>query len=300
MKDQLRSMTGFAEASAQDGGRRVAVSVRAVNHRFFDLHVHLPEGLEALEMVVRQKVREAVRRGHIDVYVRVQFAGAPEVKVNRQAAELYLRVVRELQSEFDVRGDADLGAILRLPGVVEVAPPVEASETERVGEALGRTLGEALSRLNLMRQAEGARLGEEMARMTERIEETVGKIEQLGEGTRKAYAERLHQRVHELLGQSPLDPGRLAQEVAQMAARSDTTEEMTRLRSHVVEFRHVLDGLSEAGKKLDFLCQEMQREVNTTLAKTPALGPDGLEITRLGLAAKAEVEKLREQVQNIE
>lgn len=300
MSGRLRSMTGFAEAAVQDGGRRVAAMVRSVNHRFFDLHVHLPEGLESLETVVRQIVREGVRRGHLDVYVRIEFAGAPEVRVNRHAAQLYLNAVRELQSEFSVTGETDLSAILRLPGVVEVAAPVEANETERVAEVLGRTLGEAIDRLNRMREAEAARLAEEMAQGTARICETVEKLDLLGEAARKLYTERLRERVRELMGQHSLDPGRLSQEVAQVAARSDATEEMARMRSHVAEFRRVIEGSSEAGKKLDFLCQEMQREVNTTLAKAPALGPDGLEITRLGLAMKAEVEKLREQVQNIE
>ncbi|HVB35317.1 MAG TPA: YicC/YloC family endoribonuclease [Patescibacteria group bacterium] len=300
MTTGLRSMTGFAEAAAPDGGHRVRASVRSVNHRFFDLHVHLPEGLEALETVVRREVREAVRRGHVDVYVRLESAGAPEVRVNRKAAELYLRAVEELKEEFRVHGEPDLSAILRLPGVVEAATRLDAGEAERLGEVLARTLGEALGRLNQMRQAEGARLGEEMVRIMERIGENVGSIEVLAGKAKEDYAERLRERIRELLGQNPADPGRLAQEAAQMAARSDATEEMARLRSHVVAFQGVLGEPSEAGKKLDFLCQEMQREVNTTLSKAPALGPDGLEITRLALAVKAEVEKLREQVQNIE
>lgn len=300
MTARLRSMTGFAEAAAQDGGRRVAVSVRSVNHRFFDLHVHLPEGLEALETLVRRAVREAVRRGHVDVYVRLESAGAPEVRVNRDVAGLYLKAIRELQGECGVPGETDLSTVLRLPGVVELAAPVEADESERIGEMLGTTLGKALDRLNQMRQGEGARLSEEMAKIAGRIGEDVEKIERLGKRARIAYTERLRERIRDLLGQNPIDPGRLSQEAAQMAARSDATEEAARLRSHITEFRSILREASEAGKKLDFLCQEMQREVNTTLAKAPALGSDGLEITRLGLALKAEVEKLREQVQNIE
>lgn len=300
MTSHLRSMTGFAEASTQAGARRVTASVRSVNHRFFDLRVHLPEGLEALETVVRRQVREAVRRGHLDVYVNVESAGAPKVRVNHDAAALYLKEVYELKSEFGVRGEPDLSTILRLPGVVEMAAPAEPGESERLAEILGSTLAEALEHLNRMRGAEGARLGEEIAGVTERIAEGVEKVEQLGESSRVAYAERLRERIADLVGQNAVDRGRLAQEAAQVAARSDTTEETARLRSHVTEFRHVLAAPAEAGKKLDFLCQEMQREVNTTLAKAPALGPDGLEITRLGLAIKAEIEKLREQVQNIE
>ena len=130
--------------------------------------------------------------------------------------------------------------------------------------------------------------------------EGVGRLGMLAEGARTAYAERLRERMSELLGATPVDPARLAQEAAMVAARSDSTEEVTRLGSHLEQFSRSLAAPGEAGKTLDFLCQEMQREVNTTLAKAPALGPDGLEITRLGLGVKAEIEKLREQVQNIE
>jgi uncharacterized protein (TIGR00255 family) len=300
MTQGLRSMTGFAEAAAQDGARRVSASVRSVNHRFFDLHAHLPDGLEALEVIVRQKVREAVRRGHVDVYVRVESAAAPEVRVNRQTAGLYLKAVRELREEFGTAGETDLGAILRLPGVVEAGGPVEKGADEQLGQVLGAALGDALVRLNRMRQTEGSRLGNELTGITGRIGEAVEKIELLGEKARSAYAERLRERIRDLLAQNSVDEGRLAQEAAQVAARSDATEETARLRSHIAEFRRVLGEATEAGKKLDFLCQEMQREVNTMLAKAPSLGPDGLEITRLGLAVKSEIERLREQVQNIE
>ncbi|HVC00514.1 MAG TPA: YicC/YloC family endoribonuclease [Candidatus Dormibacteraeota bacterium] len=300
MTTHLRSMTGFAEAAAQDGSRRVAASVRSVNHRFLDLHAHLPEGFEWLETVVRRQAREAVRRGHVDVYVRVESAGAPEVRVNHPAAALYLKAIEGLKAEFRLQSEPDLGVILRLPGVVEVAAPVGPGETELVEQLLAGTLGEAFDRLNRMRQAEGARLAEEMAGGAERVVENVEKIEILGGKAQTVYLDRLRERIRDLVGQNPIDPGRLSQEAAQIAARSDATEETARLRSHIIEFRRVLEGPSEAGKKLDFLCQEMQREVNTTLAKAPALGPDGLEITRLALVVKAEIEKLREQVQNIE
>ena len=139
-----------------------------------------------------------------------------------------------------------------------------------------------------------------MAGAVRQIEEDVSKVRELSEQARSGYAERLKDRIAGLLGDSSLDQARLAQEVALLATRTDTTEETTRLASHVEQFARVLESTGEAGKKLDFLCQEMLREVNTTLAKTPALGPDGLGITRLALAVKAEIEKLREQVQNVE
>jgi uncharacterized protein (TIGR00255 family) len=296
----LRSMTGFAETGTEEEGRVVRAGVRSVNHRFLDLHAHLPDGLEALEPIVRRVIREKVKRGHLDVFVRVETTGSPDVRINRQAAEMYLQTAQELKELFGLKEEPDLGAILRLPGVVEASATGDASERERIGHALEQTLRTALERLDQMRAVEGARLGEEMSQATARIAEHVGKIQPISECARKEYAERLRERVAELAGDSTLDPGRLAQEVAQVAARSDTAEETTRLESHLDQFSRALEAGGEAGKKLDFLCQEMLREVNTTLAKTPALGPDGLEITRLVLAVKAEIEKLREQVQNIE
>ncbi|MDE3135960.1 MAG: YicC family protein [Acidobacteriota bacterium] len=300
MTGRLRSMTGYAEAAAEEHGRVVRASVRSVNHRFLDLHAHVPEGLEALEPVVRGAVRGKVRRGHLDVYVRVESVRPAEVRVNGEAAAMYLEAMEQMKAKFGLEREPDLGAIFRLPGVVEAGSLADAAEIERITALLEGALGRALTRLDKMRLAEGTRLGEEMARAVARMAEMVDQLGMLGERARPAYAERLRERMRELLGTSPVDPARLAQEAALVAARSDTTEEITRLGSHMEQFSRALDGPGEAGKTLDFLCQEMQREVNTTLAKAPALGPDGLEITRLGLGVKAEIEKLREQVQNIE
>jgi uncharacterized protein (TIGR00255 family) len=300
MMAQLRSMTGFAESAAEEHGRVVRVSVRSVNHRFLDLHVHLPEGFEALEPVVRRAVRGKVRRGHLDIYVRVDSVRPGEVRVNGEAAAMYLEAMEQMKAKFGLEREPDLGEIFRLPGVVETGSLADPAETERIAELLEGALGRALDRLGEMRLAEGARLGEEMANGVGRMVEAVGRLGMLAEGARTAYAERLRERMSELLGTAPVDPARLAQEAALVAARSDSTEEVTRLGSHLEQFSRSLETPGEAGKTLDFLCQEMQREVNTTLAKAPALGPDGLEITRLGLGVKAEIEKLREQVQNIE
>jgi uncharacterized protein (TIGR00255 family) len=300
MSGKLRSMTGYAEAKAEEHGLVLHVGVRSVNHRFLDLHMRLPEGLESLETLVRRVVRERVRRGHLDLFIRLESTAAPAVHINRPAAKLYLNAIEELKAEFDLREEPNLGAIFRLPGVVETGSLFNTDDAEYVGKLLEQALGEALGRLDQMRQAEGARLGEEMTAASARLAASVEKLEELGERGRAAYAARLRERIAELLTEPVVDPGRLAQEAALVAARSDATEEAARLRSHLEQFSGALRGAGEAGKKLDFLCQEMLREVNTTLSKAPALGPDGLEITRLGLEVKGEIEKLREQVQNIE
>ncbi len=297
---RLRSMTGFAEACAEENGWVVRAGVRSVNHRYLDLQAHLPEGLEALESIAQRMVRGRVRRGHLDVFVRVESMAAEVVRVNRPAAESYLKTARELAKDFGLAAEPDVGAILRLPGVVDASGAATAGASEQIAGVFERALAEALDRLDRMRAEEGARLGRDLVSMTSRLLEDVGKIQGLGEKARAGFLGRLRERIRELAADIAIEPGRLAQEAALLATRSDTTEESTRLLSHLEQFARLLDAGGEAGKKLDFLCQEMQREVNTTLAKTPALGPDGIEITRFALAVKAEIEKLKEQVQNIE
>lgn len=300
MTASLRSMTGWAEAVAESQGRVLHASVRSVNHRFLDLRVHLPEGLDVLDAAVRRLVRDTIRRGHLDVFVHLESEAPPPVRVNRQAAALYLEAAKALQREFELKAEPDLGSILRLPGVVDTGAALDPAEADRIGELLERALGEALARLEGMREAEGRRLADELAPAAARVGACAERIEALAEGARPAQVERLRERMRELLGDVQVDPSRLAQEAAFAATRSDTAEETARLRSHLAAFTGALGGGGEAGKKLDFLCQEMQREVNTILAKAPGLAADGLEITRLALEAKGEIEKLREQVQNIE
>ncbi len=300
MKAGIRSMTGFAEAVAEDHGRVARASVRSVNHRFLDLRVNLPEGLESLDPVVRRAARGKARRGHLDVFIRLESAGPPEVRVNREAAAMYLKTMSELMGQFGLRNEPDLAGVLRLPGVVESAATADPAETERLAAIVERAMSQAMERLDEMRRAEGARLAADLEQSMARLGAHVAGLESLAERARPAYAERLRERLGELLADTTVEPARLVQEAAIVASRSDATEEITRLKSHLDEFTRALGSPGEAGKTLDFVCQEMQREINTMLSKAPALGPDGLEITRAGLAVKAEIEKLREQVQNIE
>ncbi len=293
-------MTGFAEAVAEDRGRVARASVRSVNHRFLDLRVNLPDGLESLDPVVRRAVRGKARRGHLDVFIRLESAGPPEVRVNREAAAMYLKTMVELMAQFGLRNEPDLATVLRLPGVVESAAGADPAETERLALLVERAMSQAMDRLDEMRMAEGARLAADLEQAASRLGAHVADLEALAERARPAYAQRLRERLGELLADTTVEPSRLVQEAAIVASRSDATEEITRLKSHLDEFARALKSPGEAGKTLDFLCQEMQREINTMLAKAPALGPDGLEITRVGLAVRAEIEKLKEQVQNIE
>jgi uncharacterized protein (TIGR00255 family) len=302
--ESVKSMTGYAQARMERDGWVLRVSVRSVNHRFLDLRVRLPEGLEGFEAEVRQLVRDRLRRGHVEVALHAETADGPSVQVNRQVAEAYLHAVEQLRDELGLREEPDLVALLRLPGVVAATgssgAALDEAEIGRLRGHVTECVAEALSRLEEMRRAEGQALGEEMNRLAAGIGRKVAEVEALVEQNRPAYAQHLKTRVEELLKGGPIDPARLAQEAAVLAERADVSEEMARLRSHVEQFRDLVAGAGEIGKRLDFLLQEMQREANTLLSKTPGLGEDGLAMTECGLEIKAEIEKLREQVQNVE
>jgi uncharacterized protein (TIGR00255 family) len=296
----LKSMTGYAHAQVLKDGWSLRVSVRSVNHRFLDLHLRVPEGFESLEPRIRQIVREHIRRGHLDVTLHYDPAGPAAVGVNREVAAAYLQAVNSLRKEFDIQVQPDLASILRLPGVI--GPPAASLEEElaRLESTVTRCLTESLEKLDRMREDEARHLRQEMSGRLQSITGLAGKVEALAERARPAFAQRLEARLKELLGEAQLDPARLAQEAAIAAERSDVAEELSRLRSHVQQFETLLSGASDVGKKLDFLLQEMHRETNTLLSKTPGNEAEGLEITRHGLEIKSEIEKLREQVQNIE
>ncbi|HXJ16620.1 MAG TPA: YicC/YloC family endoribonuclease [Candidatus Polarisedimenticolia bacterium] len=296
----LKSMTGYAQARAVENGWTLRVSVRSVNHRFLDLHLRVPDGFEALEPRIRQIIRERIRRGHLDVTLRYDLAGPAAVGVNEEVAAAYLQAVHALQKQFGFHTEPDMASILRLPGVI--GPPAASLDEEltRLESVAVPCLMEALDQLDRMREQEGEALCQDMSRRLSHIADLAAQVVPLAERARPAFARRLELRLKDLLGEAQLDPARLAQEAALAAERSDVSEELARLASHVRQFESLLSGAADAGKKLDFLLQEMQREANTLLSKTPGTEDEGMEITRLGIEIKSEIEKLREQVQNIE
>ncbi len=299
MARALRSMTGYAEGRVEENGWTVRIHLRSVNHRFLDLRLRLPEGCEGFEPTLREAVRERIRRGHVDLTLALDSARAGAAHVNEEAAAAYLRAAQELRERFGLTGEPDLATILRLPGVLRASGPSE-EEQASVTELVRRAAELALARLEEMREAEGRRLAAEMASRLDRVGEHAARIEALADRIRPAHARWLDERLKELVGEAAVDPARLAQEAALLAVRSDTTEETARLRSHIEQFRRLLADPEEAGKKLDFLLQEMHREANTILSKAPGLEAEGIAITELALEMKADVEKLREQAQNIE
>jgi uncharacterized protein (TIGR00255 family) len=292
----MKSMTGFGRGSASGDDFTVAVEIKTVNNRYLDIHLRLSQELSPLEMIIRKRVGARLARGRIDLNINFERTGATTYEVNRPLIAGYVGAMREIQQEFNLAGDIDISSVARLPGAL--APARDGlGEVNTAG--LERALDEALDSLELMRANEGAALSEEMRSRLGKIEAEVPVIEEAAAGLADAYRQRLQKRIGELVtrgGQAiELDAGRLAQEVAYLADRSDISEELARLRSHIEQFRAALDVDGEVGKRLDFLLQELNREANTVLSKSTEIS-----IKDAGLAIKAEIEKLREQVQNVE
>jgi len=296
-------MTGYATVRCEHQGWSIRVSVKSVNHRFLDVKLRLPESLEPYEIRLRQAVRDRIHRGHVDIHVSVEPGKAAPVHVNQALLQAYLRAADELRQQTEAKAELDLVSLLRLPGVIaglDPELPDSEEEQEEFGKMLETQLREALGKMDEMRRAEGRHLSEELRERSMRIGTLVEGVRGLVETLRPAIARRLDSRLRDLLSGNSIDPARLAQEAALLAERSDISEELDRLRSHLQQFAQLLDGAGELGKKLDFLLQEMQREANTMLSKTPGVESEALAITGIALEIKAEIEKLREQVQNIE
>ena len=302
-KAECLSMTGYAQARGEQNGWAIRVSVKSVNHRFLDVRFRLPEGFDVYELRLRQIVRDKIHRGHVDVNVNVQPGASAPVQVNRDLLQTYLQAADELRRKMGGTTELDVVSLLRLPGVIGgLAPPLPETDEEQdqLGQTLDGCLREALTKLDEMRRAEGRHLAEDLRTRVDHIGEQTEKVRELARALTPAFARRLQVRLKELLNGTGIEPARLAQEAALLAERSDISEELDRLRSHLQQFAKLLDGAGELGKKLDFLLQEMHREANTMLSKTPGVESEALAITGLSLEIRAEIEKLREQVQNIE
>jgi len=293
----MKSMTGFGRGTVAGEGFKAAVEIKTVNNRYLDIHLRLGPELSSLEMNLRKLISSRLSRGRVDLNISFERSATTTYEINRPLVAGYINVLREIQQEFNLAGDVDIASVTRLPGALTTAR--DGLDEESVA-GIERAVGEALDDLERMRESEGASLAGEMRGRVAKIEAEVPVIESAAEGLADAYRQRLQKRIGELVnrGGGPaveLDAGRLAQEVAYLADRSDISEELVRLRSHLEQFRATIDSPGEVGKRLDFLLQELNREANTVLSKSTEVS-----IKDAGLAIKAEVEKLREQVQNVE
>ncbi|MFZ1129469.1 MAG: YicC/YloC family endoribonuclease [Terriglobales bacterium] len=293
----LRSMTGFAQVRGQVNAQLAfALSLKSVNHRFLDIHFRLPSDTDGLEMKLRRVLKEKLARGHLEVILNLDRSGGSSVALNRQLIAGYVEAFRVAADEFGVEGEPDLNVVLRMPGAMEAGAEKSGDELEA---AVMAHLEDALSRLNAMREEEGRSISAELQARMANLEKAAAGVEAHRSTIMRSYSERLQSRMMELLG-AQVDKERVLQEVAVLVDRSDIQEELVRLNAHVKHFLGLLDQGGEVGKKMDFLLQEMNREANTLLSKTSGLAGEALKITEMGLLMKSEIEKSREQVQNLE
>jgi uncharacterized protein (TIGR00255 family) len=292
----MKSMTGFGRGSVTGENFSVAIDLKTVNNRFLDIHLRLGTELSALEAVVKRRISARLSRGRVDANVTFERTGEVAYELNRPLISGFITALRSMQQEFDLTGEPDINVLARLPGAMQ---PVRDGLDGEMTAGVVKAIDEALNELEQMREREGEALATEMRGRLDEIAKQVPIIEATASTLVDTYRARLHKRISEMLARDTqgveLDPVRLAQEVAYLADRSDISEEIARLKSHLVQFRETLDGGGEVGKRLDFLLQELNREANTVLSKST-----DLSIKDAALAIKGEVEKLREQVQNVE
>lgn len=294
----VRSMTGFARVRRVLEHGEIVVSLKAVNHRGLDLHFHVPPEFESIEHEIRAVVKNSVARGHLQIHVLFNRSLSDTPALNRELFRSYLAAFREASTEFQLSGNPDLNAALRITGMLNAGGEEELDET--VTKAVLETAAEAVTVLNVFREREGAATTGEIRGRCRNLCALVGRMEEIREGAVPAFQKRLRDRLSELLHGATIEPQRIAQEAAILADRSDIAEELVRLRTHAGHLDEMLLKGGEVGKRLDFLLQEMNRESNTILSKTGGLGDLGLTITDLALSAKSEIDKIREQSLNLE
>jgi uncharacterized protein (TIGR00255 family) len=290
-------MTGYAQLTHQVNDHlSFSLSLKSVNHRFLDLHFRMPAEANGLELKMRRMIKEKIARGHIELGLALQHGASGGFQLNHSLVEGYVRAFQEAAERLGLVSQPDLNVVLRLPGALS-------GDSAEIDEALENTIlgrtEQLIERLNHMREEEGRGIEAELRERMQSLAHAVSEIGKLRALVSRAYLEKVQTRMNELIG-GHADPDRVLQEAAMLAERSDIQEEVVRLENHIKHFHSLLDSGGEAGKKLDFLLQELNREANTLLSKTAGVSGEGLRITELGLLIKSEIEKAREQVQNVE
>lgn len=289
-------MTGFGRGAANGENFAVSVELKTVNNRFLDINLRLSGELQQLETNIKRQITNRLSRGRVEVNLTYERNNEIVYELNRPMIAGYLAAMKQMQDEFSLSGEPDLNVIARLPNVL--LPKKDELEAEFV-KGFEDAVNLALDDLEKMREIEGEILKNELETLLSQIENRIPAIQSESDKVSEEYALRLQKKVNDFLAKSDsqieLDQGRLAQEVAYLADRSDISEEIQRLKSHIEQFRAIMNETNDVGKRLDFLTQELNREANTTASKT-----NNLIVKENALAIKSEIEKIREQVQNVE
>ena len=291
----VRSMTGYGRGEHIAEDRKFTVEMKSVNHRYNDMNIKLPRSLASLEDKIKKTIMGDVFRGKTDVYISFEtFSAADvEVKVNEVLAAAYLEKLHLLEEKFDLTGANQLSLVAKFPDVITVEKAQQ--EEAVIWEALLPALQEAIQKFVAMRSTEGENLKKDILQKGEKIRTLVAEVKERSPLVVVEYQEKLHNRLKELLGGVDVDPQRIATEVAVFADKGCVDEEVTRLESHLVQLKEILEGGGQVGRKLDFLVQEMNRESNTIASKA-----NDIQIVKATIELKSEIEKIREQIQNLE
>ena len=300
--NRIYSMTGFASArSSADDAVGFSLAIKSVNHRFLDLHLRLPSYCDALEIQMRRLLKEMLKRGHVEVTLQVERKASAQIQLNADLLGAYVGAFSKAVELYDLPNQPDLNALLRIPGVMTAETMVGVEGIPELDQAVMAAMPALVEKLNEARAQEGAVLAAELRASMRRLLVFAEEMARLRNGVREGQFERLKARLTELTQGFTVGEERLLSEAAVLAEKSDIEEEIVRLKTHIDRFVAMLDEGGELGKRMDFLLQELNREANTMLSKTSAAsGENSLRITELGLEIKAEIEKAREQVQNLE
>lgn len=290
----IKSMTGFGRGKYENEGRNYTVDIKSVNHKYTDISVRLPRFLNSEEDKIRKRISSAISRGKVDVLVTFEnySSKGTNIRINKDLAKDYIRELKELAEETDLKFNVDVIDISKFPEILKIE---DEQDEELIGNELMIAVDDALNKFISMREIEGARLIEDIESRIYLIQNKVNEITAYSSTLVTEYMEKLKQRVNELLEPSTVDENRLMQEIVIFSDKSSIEEELTRLKSHISQFLELIKQSSPIGKKIDFLIQEINREVNTIGSKANCL-----EITNRVIEIKTEVENIREQIQNIE
>jgi uncharacterized protein (TIGR00255 family) len=292
----MKSMTGFGRGAVMESNFSVSVELKTVNNRFLDISLRLSSEMQPLETEIKRLISSRLSRGRVDVNLQYERMEDVEYELNRPMIAGYLAAMKKMQDEFGLSGEPDLNVVARLPNVMQPSKD-DISEAFSFGVAAAVTT--AIEDLERMRSSEGEMLKTELSERLDAIERRLPMIESEAASITEEYQQRLSKRIGDMLAKSDsqieIDQGRLAQEIAYLSDRADISEEIARLKTHIEHFRNIMVEDKEVGKRLDFLTQELNREANTITSKT-----NNMVVKENALAIKSEIEKIREQVQNVE
>lgn len=290
----IKSMTGYGKANLSKNLREYQIEIKSVNHRYLDISVKMPKNLSYLEEIIKKEISTKIKRGKIDVFITFEnnSTEGKEIKINTELAKMYIEQLKELAEKENILADIQVTEVSKYPDVLNIQTN---QEDETIKDEILETVQMAVENLVQMRQVEGKQISKDLLKRLENIQTKVNEISNLSTGLIEEYIVKLEERIKQILKDQEIDQSRLAQEVVIYADKCSIQEEVTRLNSHISQFKTMLNSDEAIGKKLDFIIQEMNRETNTIGSKA-----NNLNITNGVIDIKAEIENIREQVQNIE